>query len=142
MRHNFTTPQQREIRKRSNDICEAGKFETEAFYGMAPGETCNRPAKEIDHITADALKRSKIKSIDEGLHVCKPHHAIKTANDRKKIAKATRLDEKRAGIVKPKQTIRQRKVLKAVAEKGSSHHAYLERMASKGKPVPQRKGVS
>ena len=103
MRHNFTTPQQREIRDRSGDICEAGKFGTEAFYGMAPGDTCHRPAEEIDHITADALKRTRIQSIDEGLHVCKIHHKIKTASDRKKIAKATRLDEARVGIRKPKR---------------------------------------
>ena len=103
MRHNFTTPQQREINVRSEGKCEAGKFDTWAFYGMAPGDTCPMPAEEIDHITADALKRTKIQSIDEGLHVCKLHHKIKTAQDRKKIAKATRLDEARVGIRKPKR---------------------------------------
>ena len=101
-RHNFTTPQQREIRDRSGDICEAGKFDTEEFYGMSKGQTCSMPAEEIDHITADALKRTRIQSIDEGLHVCKIHHKIKTASDRKKIAKATRLDEARVGIKKRK----------------------------------------
>lgn len=103
MRHNFTTPQQREIRERSGDICEAGKFETEEFYGMSTGQTCSMRAEEIDHITADALKRTRIQSIDEGLHVCKIHHKIKTASDRKKIAKATRLDEARVGIRKHKR---------------------------------------
>ena len=103
MRHNFTTPQQRQINVRSKGICEAGKDGTEAFYGMAPGETCDRPAEEIDHVTADALKRTRIQSIDEGLHVCKIHHKIKTASDRKKIAKATRLDEARVGIKRPKR---------------------------------------
>jgi hypothetical protein len=111
-RHNFTTPQQRDIRKRSGDICEAGKFETHAFYGMAPGETCERPAEEIDHITADGLKRTHIKDIDEGLHVCKLHHKIKTPNDKRKIAKAKRLDEARVGITRHKQTIAQRNSFK------------------------------
>jgi hypothetical protein len=44
MRHNFTTSQQREIRERSGDICEAGKFKTWKLYGMAPNDTCNMPA--------------------------------------------------------------------------------------------------
>ena len=103
MRHNFTTPQQRNIRARSGDICEAGKYGTEALYGMATGDICKMPAEEIDHVTADALARTRIQSIDEGLHVCKIHHKIKTAQDRKKIAKATRLDEARVGIRKPKR---------------------------------------
>ena len=103
MRHNFTRQQGREINVRSKGVCEAGKGDTEAFYGMATGDTCDKPAEEIDHITADALKRSRIQSIDEGLHVCKIHHKIKTAADRKKIAKATRLDEERVGIRKPKR---------------------------------------
>jgi len=102
LRHNFTPKQQRQIRERSGDICEAGKFDTEEFYGMSRGQTCSMPAEEIDHITADALKRTRIQSIDEGLHVCKIHHKIKTASDRKKIAKATRLDEARVGIKKRK----------------------------------------
>lgn len=102
MRHNFTTPQQRQIRDRSGDICEAGKNKTWKLYGMAPNDTCNMPAVEIDHVAADALVRTKIQSIDEGLHVCKIHHKIKTASDRKKIAKATRLDEARVGIKKRK----------------------------------------
>ena len=102
-RHNFTTPQQREIRDRSGDICEAGKFKTWKLYGMAPNDTCNMPAVEIDHVAADALVRTKIQSIDEGLHVCRIHHKIKTAEDRRKIAKAKRLDEARVGIGKVKR---------------------------------------
>ena len=101
MRHNFTTPQQRGIVARSGGFCEAGN--EPAFYGMAPGDVCRMPAEEIDHVTADALKRTRIQSIDEGLHVCKIHHKIKTASDRKKIAKATRLDEARVGIRRPKR---------------------------------------
>lgn len=109
MRHNFTTPQQRNIRARSGDICEAGKFDTEEFYGMSKGQTCTMPAEEIDHITADALKRTRIQSIDEGLHVCRVHHKIKTAEDRRKIAKAKRLDEARVGIGKVKRKWPKRK---------------------------------
>lgn len=107
-RHNFTVPQQRAIKDRSKGICEAGKFETHAFYGMAPGDVCKRRAEEIDHITADALKRTRIQSIDEGLHVCLVHHKIKTAEDKKKIAKSKRLDDDRHGIRKPTRPIRSR----------------------------------
>lgn len=139
-RNNFSVKQKKDMRLRSKDVCESGKGGTEAFYGMVPGERCQRKAQEFDHVTADALKRTKIKSIDEGLHVCKMHHDIKTnTNDKPKIAKAKRIDEALAGIVRPKQTIAQRKTLKAAVEKGSSHAEYLERMAAKGKPVPQRK---
>jgi len=99
MRHNFTVTQQKDMRKRSQDICEAGKWETEAFYGMAPGETCKRPAEAFDHVTADALKRTKIQSIDEGLHVCGVHHHIKTqSHDMPKIRKAKRIDDERHGV--------------------------------------------
>jgi len=46
-----------------------------------------------------ALKRTKIQSIDEGLHVCKLHHDIKTnTNDKPKIAKAKRIDDERHGV--------------------------------------------
>lgn len=101
MRHNFTLTQQKDMRKRSEDVCEAGKDETEAFYGMARGERCQRMAEEFDHVTADALKRTKIISIDEGLHVCKLHHDIKTnTNDKPKIAKAKRIDAERHGVRK------------------------------------------
>lgn len=138
-RNNFTVKQQKAMRKRSKDICEAGKDGTEAFYGMAPGERCQRKAQEFDHVTADALKRTKIKDISEGLHVCKLHHDIKTnTNDKPKIAKAKRIDEAGAGITKSKQTIKTRKVLKETVDKGSSHQQYLARMAAKGKPVPRR----
>lgn len=101
MRNNFTLTQQNDMRKRSNDVCEAGKDGTETFYGMAPGERCKRMAQEFDHVTADALKRTKILSIDEGLHCCKLHHDIKTnTNDKPKIAKAKRIDAERHGVRK------------------------------------------
>jgi hypothetical protein len=66
-------------------------------------------------------------------------HKEQTKMDKafKKTVNKKRL--KNLGVTKPKQTIRQRKALKAIAEKGTSHHAYLERMERKGKPVPQRR---
>lgn len=140
MRNNFTVTQQKDMRKRSKDICEAGQDGSEALYGMATGERCQNKAKEFDHVTADALKRTKIKDISEGLHVCKVHHDIKTnTNDKPKIAKAKRIDEALAGITAPKQTIKTRPSNKAEVPKGSSHQQYLARMAAKGKPVPQRR---
>ena len=99
MRHNFTMKQQRAMAERSGGICEAGKDGTEDFYGMEPGETCSEPAKEFDHVIADALKRTKIASIDEGLHVCVGHHCTKThEHDRPMIRKAKRVREKNQGI--------------------------------------------
>jgi hypothetical protein len=64
---------------------------------------------------------------------------VKTKSDKGHIAEAKRREAKHIGATRPKQTIRQRKALKTVAEKGTSHHAYLERMAARGKPVPQRR---
>lgn len=100
-RHNFSKKQMREMRERSKDVCEAGMGGTEAFYGMQPGERCTAKAQAFDHVTADALKRTKIKGIDEGLHVCNPHHKHKTKHhDMPKIRKAKRTDEDGAGIPK------------------------------------------
>lgn len=98
-RHNFTVRQQKDMDTRSGGICEAGKGGTEAFYGMASGETCQRKATAFDHVTADALKRTKPQSIDEGLHVCGLHHQIKTqGHDMPKIRKAQRIEQKAKGI--------------------------------------------
>ena len=106
MRHNFTIKQQKAMRERSGGICEAGKMETEKFYGMTTGKTCHHEAQAFDHVTADALKRSKIQSIDEGLHVCLIHHKIKTkSHDMPKIRKAKRIDEKLSGIKRQGQPI-------------------------------------
>ena len=106
MRHNCTIKQQKAMRERSGGIYEAGKMETEKFYGMAKGETCHHEAEAFDHVTADALKRSKIQSIDEGLHVCLIHHKIKTkSHDMPKIRKAKRIDERLAGIKRQGQPI-------------------------------------
>lgn len=99
MRYEFTKTQMRDMRARSGDVCEAGKFDTHAMYGMADADTCSRTATEFDHITATALKQEPIRSIDEGLHVCAIHHRIKThGHDRPKIGKAKRLNERNAGI--------------------------------------------
>lgn len=98
-RNNFTKAQMRAMRERSGDVCEAGKFGTGKMYCMADADHCWRKAEEFDHITADALKRTRIQSIEEGLHVCGVHHKVKTHNhDRPKIRKAKRIDESRAGI--------------------------------------------
>lgn len=100
-RHEFTKKQMREMRARSKDVCEAGTGDTEKLYGMEPGERCNETATAFDHVTADALKRSKINSIDEGRHVCGDHHHIKTqTHDMPKIRKAKRIEEEAAGIPK------------------------------------------
>lgn len=98
-RHNFTVAQQRQMADRSGGKCEAGNGEYGAFYGLAEGVKCNNPAVDFDHITPDALKRTRIKSIDEGLHVCAACHAWKTANrDMPMIVKARHVADKQRGI--------------------------------------------
>jgi hypothetical protein len=105
-RFEFTKTQKREMASRSNGVCEAGKFGTFKFYGMADADICHREAQEFDHIIADGLKRQRPTSIDEGLHVCQIHHKIKThAHDRPKIQKAKDIREKRAGITNVKRPL-------------------------------------
>ena len=102
-RNNFTAKQMKAMRERSHDVCEAGKFGTFKMYGMADADSCHRQACEFDHIVADALKRTVIKSIDEGLHICKIHHKIKTTkHDYPKIAKAKRISAHNAGVKRQK----------------------------------------
>jgi len=144
-RFEFSLPQKREMRARSKDVCEAGKEGTEAFYGMAKGETCKRKAEEFDHVIADGLKREKPRSADDGLHVCLVHHKIKThGHDRPKIAKAKRIDEKLAGITPIKTKITSRpfqsrlKPDKSTRQtEGQSKH--IAAMAARGKPIVPRR---
>lgn len=144
-RNNFTKTQMRDMRSRSGDVCEAGRNDTEKFYGMQPGECCTAKATAFDHITADALKRTKIKGIDEGNHVCGPHHKHKThTHDIPKINKAKRIDEKAAGIPRKanKQPIPQRpKPAPVIAAAGTSkgEAAHRAAMAAKGKRIVPRR---
>ncbi len=140
-RHNFTKTQMREMRERSKDVCEAGMGGTEAFYGMKPGETCQAKAEEFDHVIATAISRTKIKDIDEGRHVCRPHHKHKTPNDVRKHNKAKRLDESGAGIKKEKKPFPQRPKPQPIAHTGTSKSeaAHLAKMAALGKRVPPRR---
>jgi hypothetical protein len=141
-RNNFTKTQMRAMRERSKDICEAGKNGTEVFYGMAKGEKCSAKAAEFDHVTADALKRTKIKDIDEGLHVCRPHHKNKThKHDIPAINKAKRLNENAAGVKKSKMPFPQRPKVQIVATSGTSkgEAAHRANMAAKGKRIVPRR---
>ncbi len=109
MRFEFSKKQKEAIRDRSGGICEAGKFETHAFYGMAENDTCGRRAVDIDHIDCDAIVQRRPQSIDEGLHVCDIHHKIKTHSvDRPKIRKVQRIRDRNEGITKPKRKIQSR----------------------------------
>lgn len=98
-RFEFTKTQKRQMAERSNGVCEAGKGGTYKFYGMADADVCHRKATEFDHVIADSLKRQKVQSIDEGLHVCTVHHKVKThGHDRPRIQKAKNIREKTMGI--------------------------------------------
>lgn len=137
-RFEFSKTQKTEIFKRSDGICEAGKEGTEAFYGMEPGETCNLPAKEFDHVIADALKREKPRSADDGLHVCLKHHKNKThGHDRPMIKKAKDIREKNAGVVAPKAKIQSAPFFKAAKPKGNDAH--IAAMAAKNKRIVPRR---
>lgn len=103
-RFEFTITQKREMAARSHGVCEAGKFGTRKFYGMADKDICHMKGQEFDHIIADGLHRMKPLSIEEGLHVCKAHHAVKThKHDRPAIQKAKNIREKNMGVTKPKK---------------------------------------
>ena len=106
-RFEFTKKQKVAMLMRSKGVCEAGHEGTENFYGMRKGEICLSKAKEFDHVIADALKRERPRSADEGLHVCIVHHKNKThKNDRPKIAKANRIRNSSYGVHKPKGKIK------------------------------------
>lgn len=145
-RNNFTKTHMRDMRARSGGVCEAGTGGTETFYGMQPGERCEAKATAFDHVTADALKRTKIKDIGEGKHVCRLHHHIKTqTHDMPKIRKAKRIDEARAGIprkamkaVIPSRPKRQPEpVISSFGNKGEAKHR--AEMAAKQKRIPPRR---
>lgn len=105
MRYEFSKPQKREMAARSGGICEAGKWETEKFYGMSKGQICKNPAAHFDHVTATELSQRPV-TIDDGLHVCLVHHRVKThGHDRPKIKKARDIREKNQGITGPKKKI-------------------------------------
>jgi 5-methylcytosine-specific restriction enzyme A len=110
MRYEFNKTQKRQMAERSGGICEAGRAETHAFYGMAPNDNCERKAIDFDHIIATGLAQTPILDIDEGAHVCLVHHKIKThVHDRPKIQKAKNIREKAIGITKPKKAWPSRK---------------------------------
>jgi 5-methylcytosine-specific restriction protein A len=136
-RTEFTKPTKRLANIRADGKCEA----VGPWYGLPVGTRCNAPlgkGRQHDHINLEA--NSHDNSLENCAVVCIRCHAHKTARiDIPRAAKTLRMQDNHNGVTKPKQTIRQRKALKAIAEKGSSHHAYLERMERKGKPVPQRR---
>lgn len=108
MRYEFTKTQKREMAARSRGICEAGRWGTEPFYGMATGETCSKPATEFDHVTPTGLSQRPV-TAEDGLHTCSVHHKVKThGRDRPMIQKAKDIREKNMGITGPKRKIQSR----------------------------------
>jgi 5-methylcytosine-specific restriction protein A len=135
-RKEFSKATKREALERSGGTCEAVGI----WYGLDDGKRCGAVLSfgvTFDHIIADG--HGGRATLDNCAAICLGCHAIKTRKmDIPIAAKIKRQSDKHKGVTKPKQTIRQRKALKAVAEKGSSHHAYLERMSARNKPVPRR----
>jgi 5-methylcytosine-specific restriction protein A len=106
---------------------------------------CTRPIEtwqqwHVEHPKARGFKGSDKQEDMRPAHVdC---HQVKTKAENKIMRKADAQMKAHFGTkVKSKQTIPVRKALKTIKEKGSSHQAYLQRMAEKGKPVPQRRAT-
>jgi hypothetical protein len=107
------------------------------------GKVCGKlilGTPEYDHIKPDGLQGEP--TFENCQVACGACHTVKThQHDRPIMQKADNQKKAHAGIKRQSQPIPVRKALKTIKEKGSSHQAYLQRMAEKGKPVPQRRAT-
>ena len=84
-RQEFPVAVRKTIALRSAGMCE-GHLLPKQLYAM-PAE-CNRPARDFDHITPDALGGAA--TVENGAHLSAHCHALKTDVDKAMIAKADR----------------------------------------------------
>ena len=86
-RREFPEAVKAEIRARSGGRCECYRMPADIRH-MFPKE-CDRPASDVDHIYADTLETEKAGALtaDDGAHLSKPCHKIKTASDQRMRAK-------------------------------------------------------
>ena len=90
-RQNFTHKTKGLIRERSGGICEVDRIPAESRrvrYLLLP-ETCSRPGVDVDHIHPDWAEGPR--TVENGAHLCKTCHGIKTVVDNKEAKKAARL---------------------------------------------------
>jgi hypothetical protein len=84
-RREFTEPVKAEIRARANGACENQRMPLYILH-MFP-EGCPRQPVDIDHIYPDMLESDEAKqeplTADDGAHLCKVCHSLKTAEDQK-----------------------------------------------------------
>ena len=95
-RREFSDAVKAEIRARSGGRCECYRMTPDIIH-MFP-KVCDRVACDVDHIFADILELEKDAPLtaDDGAHLSKPCHKIKTASDqayrRKRNAHRVRKD--------------------------------------------------
>lgn len=100
-RREFSEPIKEEIRKRSGGKCECYRMGPDIIH-MFPKD-CDRKAVDIDHIFADILELEKDTPLtaEDGAHLSKACHKIKTATDQKYRARrnkhAVRKDRPKSG---------------------------------------------
>lgn len=80
-RREFDTATKRAIRERAQGRCECHLMPP-AIRGWFPVE-CDREPVDVDHIYPDMLEEDKSEPLtaEEGAHLCKPCHSIKTKLD-------------------------------------------------------------
>lgn len=89
-RTNFTPATKRKIKERSSGTCEVHRIPEcmrAVWYRSLP-LSCNRAGQEVDHVTPDSVKGPA--TVENGAFLCKPCHAIKTAEDTKNAARSKR----------------------------------------------------
>lgn len=82
-RREFPVAVKREAAKRSGGTCECNLMSPDIidhFEGY-----CTRKACDFDHVIADCLDGEPI--LENCAHLCREHHLVKTALDRKYLAK-------------------------------------------------------
>ncbi len=87
MRKNFDAKTKLAAWKRAAGRCEVHILHTHEHGRDICREfdlTCDRVAKELDHILAEKLGGSC--ELDNGAYLCREHHAQKTTTDRKHMA--------------------------------------------------------
>jgi len=80
-RREFTEAIKQEIRERSGGKCECYRMGPDIIHMFPKG--CQREASDIDHIFADVLELEKDAPLtaDDGAHLSRACHQIKTATD-------------------------------------------------------------
>lgn len=99
-RREFSAAVKAKIRERAGGVCECHLMPAD-IRGWFP-QTCDREPVDIDHIYADVLEDDKSEPLtaDDGAHLCKACHQIKSKSDqamrKKRNAHKVRKDRPKA----------------------------------------------